>query len=90
MRKQIHVYYSGKVQGVGFRFTAHAIARKHGVAGWVKNLDDARVEIKAEAEEEILKRFLEDLNQYFFRNITGNEVSWSPATEECKEFNIAF
>ena len=46
MRKQIrrHIYFSGRVQEVGFRFTACLLARRLGLTGWVKNLWDGRVE----------------------------------------------
>ncbi len=49
MKKQVRVYYSGRVQGVGFRFTAESIANDLGVTGWVKNSRDGGVEIVAEA-----------------------------------------
>jgi len=48
------VIYSGRVQGVGFRFTTRQIASGYEVTGWVKNLPDGRVEMQvmaAEAEE---------------------------------------
>ena len=47
MRKQIrrHIYFSGRVQEVGFRFTACLLARRLGLTGWVKNLWDGRVEM---------------------------------------------
>ena len=51
MRRQAHVYYSGRVQGVGFRFTAAGIARSHGVSGFVSNLSDGRVELTLEGEK---------------------------------------
>ena len=51
MRKRMHILYSGRVQGVGFRFTAETMAVESGIQGWVKNLGDGRVEIMAEAEE---------------------------------------
>ena len=60
MKKFAHVYYSGRVQGIGFRFTAQRIAEELGVCGWVKNLDDGRVEILAQAGEDKLKDFLHD------------------------------
>mgnify|MGYP002232320157 CR=1 FL=1 len=43
MRKQIrrHIYFSGRVQEVGFRFTACLLARRLGLTGWVKNLGTA-------------------------------------------------
>lgn len=53
------VFYSGRVQGVGFRYTARQIASGYDVTGWVKNLPDGRVEMQvmaADAEE--LEAFL--------------------------------
>jgi acylphosphatase len=44
------VYYSGRVQGVGFRFTAQRLARGFDVAGYVRNLPDGRVELVAEGD----------------------------------------
>jgi acylphosphatase len=43
-RVRAHVWISGRVQGVGFRYTTIVEARAHGLAGWVRNLDDGRVE----------------------------------------------
>jgi acylphosphatase len=90
MRKQVHIYYSGRVQGVGFRFTAEDIARTLRVCGWVKNLRDGRVEIVAEADEDTLNVFLERINQYFARYIRDTEIEWLPATGEFKDFGIEF
>jgi len=90
MKKQIQVYYSGRVQGVGFRFTAEDIACDLGVAGWVRNLGDGRVKLVAEAEEDILKEFLERINQYFSHYIQDVEIDWQPATGEFKDFGINF
>ncbi len=89
MKKQLHVYFSGTVQGVGFRFTAREIADDLGVCGWAKNLRDGRVEVLAEADEKTLQDFLERINGYFGRYITGADVSWSPASGACKDFEIA-
>lgn len=52
------VLYSGRVQGVGFRFTSQRIALRFAVRGFVRNLDDGRVELAAEGEPAILDAFL--------------------------------
>ena len=48
---------SGRVQGVGFRAFVADAARAEGLAGWVKNLPDGRVEVHAEGDAEALARF---------------------------------
>lgn len=52
------VQYSGTVQGVGFRYTAQALAAGFRVAGWVRNRPDGRVELVAEGEPEQVDAFL--------------------------------
>lgn len=90
MKRQVHVYYAGRVQGVGFRFTTEDIATNLAVAGWVRNLRDGKVEVVAEAEEEVLQEFLERINQYFSRYIKEAEVHWQPATGEYRDFQIRY
>lgn len=90
MRKQLHLIYSGRVQGIGFRYTVLDIARQQKVCGWVKNLDDGRVEILAEAQEDALNVFLEQINQYFSRYISDTTVEWLPANGELSDFQIRF
>ncbi len=90
MRKQVHIYYSGRVQGVGFRFTAQDIANDLEVLGWVKNLRDGRVELVAEAEEKILKDFLDRIDEYFSEYIRDKDIQWRQATGEFKEFGLEF
>ncbi len=45
------VFYSGRVQGVGFRYTVKQIASGYEVTGFVRNLPDGRVELQAAARE---------------------------------------
>ena len=90
MKKQIHAYYSGGVQGIGFRFTAERLAEELEITGWVSNLADARVEIVAEADEDTLKYFLAQISSSFSRYIKNTDVSWEPATGEFKDFGVRF
>ncbi len=90
MKQQAHVYYSGRVQGVGFRYSAREIAAGLGITGWVKNLPDGRVEIFAESEESILKDFLKELRGIFSGYIRDVEIDWKPATDEFSGFTIKF
>lgn len=90
MIKQARIYYTGRVQGVGFRFTAQALANTLGVLGWVKNLSDGRVEVAAQAEEEALKEFLAKILECFSSYIKDTEISCLPASDEFKDFGVEF
>ena len=50
VQKQIHIFVTGRVQGVFFRQSAKVMANKNNAKGWVRNLDDGRVEIVAQGE----------------------------------------
>ena len=90
MRKRIHVFYSGRVQGVGFRFATEDLALELEIVGWVKNLRDGRVEIIAEQEEDILKRFLEKIRSYFSGYIHNIDLNWEESTGEFGDYRIRF
>jgi acylphosphatase len=53
------VTYSGRVQGVGFRYTARQIAAGFEVAGYVRNLSNGDVELVAEGDKDAVARFLD-------------------------------
>ena len=89
--KRAHVFYSGHVQGIGFRYTAEDIAESLGLKGWVKNLSDGRVEVVAEGEEGDIKEFLDKiLKGPLGRYISDAEVSWEKPTKEFDSFEVAF
>jgi len=59
--KATRVFYEGKVQGVGFRWTTRKIAQGFDVTGLVKNLPDGRVELQVAGEPDEIKDFLQDI-----------------------------
>jgi len=62
-KKAVRFYVSGLVQGVGYRYFAHRAAQQLGVAGYVKNLNDGRVEVFAIGAEAQLRALREDLKR---------------------------
>ena len=57
------VFFSGRVQGVGFRYTVKKIAKGFDVIGWVRNLPDGRVELQAAGDGEELRSFLQAIGE---------------------------
>jgi len=63
MRTSRRFTISGRVQGVGFRYFVQKIAVRESMAGWVRNLDDGRVEAAAAGESEAMERFERAIRQ---------------------------
>jgi acylphosphatase len=80
--------YSGRVQGVGFRYTACGIADRYDVTGYVQNLDDGRVCLVAEGQPNELDRFLAAVAEMLERYIRHVDVTTGPATDEFDRFGI--
>ena len=91
MKKRVHVFYSGRVQGVGFRMTAEETAQQFGVVGWVRNLRGGRVELVAEADELALSRFLDAIRDGPMKNFIHDvELSWGNAFDTFNDFEIRY
>ena len=88
-RSRMHIFYSGHVQGVGFRYTAKAVAAGFEVTGTVRNLLDGRVELVAEGHREELEAFRKAIPEAGLEHfIRHEEVSWSDAAGEFRGFEI--
>lgn len=87
--QRITVRYEGRVQGVGFRFTAVSLAQKLAVTGRVKNEFDGSVSLVAEGEEDQLMELLGAIRRSNLgRYITNELMKRSPATGEFTGFGV--
>ncbi len=87
--KAAHIFYSGRVQGVGFRYSCRQIAMGFDVTGWVKNLDDGRVELWVQGEEGEVGEFLKAVDESHLKGlITKAVVNWTAAEKGLTGFSI--
>jgi acylphosphatase len=82
------VYFSGRVQGVGFRYTTRAIAARFQVTGFVQNLNDGRVLLVVEGEDETIGRFIDAVEAEMSRWITDARSRVLPASREFATFDV--
>ena len=90
MTSRAHVIYGGRVQGVGFRYTARAVAQKYAVSGFVKNLTDGTVELVAEGEDAEVRQFLRDLDDRMSGFIGARTSNFQPPSNEFEGFTVRF
>jgi acylphosphatase len=84
------VYFDGEVQGVGFRYTAVRIASTRGIAGYVKNLSDGRVEILAEGPEAEVDSFIEEVRREMGSYIREMNTDIVPVSGNYKRFVVRY
>ncbi len=82
--------YEGRVQGVGFRFTVQAVARRYEVTGYVRNMPDGSVQLVAEGTPSQLDLFLDDVAETLGRFIEHSLRTVGTATGEFGGFGIRF
>lgn len=88
-RQRMTVYYSGRVQGVGFRYTVKSITTGFEVTGTVRNLDDGRVELIAEGDREELLAFRQAVRETVPGGlIQREEETFAPAMGQFRGFEI--
>ena len=84
------IFFSGRVQGVGFRFTALRLAGGFDVAGTVRNLLDGRVELIAEGESGQIDQFVEAIRSHMGDRIRQVHSTESQATGRYRSFDMAY
>ena len=77
-----HIFFSGDVQGVGFRCRSFYIAQSLGQAGWVENLWDGRVEMEVQGSEASIREMLDRIQQQRWINVADMEITEIPCEEE--------
>lgn len=83
-----HIVFTGRVQGVGFRYRASYAARGIGVSGWVTNNWDGSVEMEAQGTKEQIQKMLVLLNQGNYIHIDNMDIEEIPLVEKEKGFHI--
>ncbi len=79
---------SGRVQGVGFRYTVTNLAMQYNVGGSVRNMPDGRVELVMEGPDQEMDNLLEDLKRKMEGYIRGVDQTVASATGEFDYFAI--
>jgi acylphosphatase len=83
------VFFEGRVQGVGFRFTTKRLAEEFEVVGWVRNLPDGRVELQVMGEDAEVQAFLGSFERSsLVHHIQRREVATIPLLQGVKGFGI--
>ncbi len=91
MSHQAHIVVSGMVQGIGYRFFVTRLAAALGLAGWVKNLPDGRVEITAEGDRSLIESMIRDLKTgHPYASVKAVAVEWKPWTGKDRDFRVTY
>jgi acylphosphatase len=87
-RQQREVYYSGRVQGVGFRYTVRSLAARFRVTGFVRNLSDGRVCLVVEGQRSEIEGFLGNIMAEMKHYIGDVQEVERPAGGKFQSFEI--
>ena len=83
-----HFVFEGRVQGVGFRWTAKYAAESFGLTGWVSNLYNGSVEMEVQGEESSVDRMIEEIYKGRFIRIDNIEAEKIPLEEGERSFSV--
>jgi len=88
-RCRLHIFYSGRVQGVGFRYTVKSLVGGFEAVGTIGNLPDGRVELVAEGDKAELEAFRRAIRESELGHFIDDEkVTWEEAQNAFRGFEI--
>ena len=88
-RSRLQVFYSGRVQGVGFRYTVKQVAAGYAITGTVRNLADGRVELVAEGVRDELEAFRQGIRDAGLDGLIRQEdAQWAEPRSDLRGFEI--
>jgi acylphosphatase len=90
VRNQREIFFSGRVQGVGFRYTTRSLASGFEVTGFVRNMPDGRVQLILEGSDEEMNNFLVELHKELGGYIFHQTETVRPASGKFLGFEIRF
>ncbi len=85
-----HIIFSGRVQGIGFRFTAFNIANQYQLTGFVRNLPDETVEMLVQGNPDDIADCIRDIQESFTSYITETKIEDTTPNLQYKTFKITF
>ncbi|MBN1870715.1 MAG: acylphosphatase [Candidatus Omnitrophica bacterium] len=85
-----HIIFSGRVQGVGFRFTVQRLALTLGLKGWVRNLPNGSVEVLVEGAKQRIEELCRKIEDDFQGYIQDKDIEFAPAEGKFDHFRITY
>jgi acylphosphatase len=85
-----HIIFTGRVQGVGFRFTTLDVANRYQLTGFVRNLADGTVEMVAQGTDGNIKNCIQDIKERYGDYATDTKIEEIPFDPQYKNFKITF
>ena len=85
-----HIIFIGRVQGVGFRFTARRAASRRQLTGYVRNMPNGSVEMLAQGRPEDVNDCIQDIKEYFTGYLKETKIEEIPPDPRYTDFKITF
>jgi acylphosphatase len=83
-----YIVFSGDVQGIGFRYTAHRIAGRYDLTGYVRNTADSKVELFLQGHPKDIEDCIDDIKATFIRYIKDVRIEDAQFNPEYDSFTI--